>query len=161
MLTSPHMLTVGVAAFVGSVLGVQLGNATISAIKPNFFLGAAVHPRDRGKAIDPREIEARRLARLQSRYDSLYGWEEGNRALQAVCGNCQAPASHAVAVYDARVPYFGSLEEQEADERREDEEIDRRYQARLEPLEVAENSPALPDVVVDERTDLIDPEQLD
>lgn len=151
MLATTAAIPIGIAVVVGASLGVHLGNSTISAIKPNLFLGAAVHPRDRGAAIDPREIEARRLARRQASYDRLYGWDEGNRALRLACSHCGGDPPRMAALYDARIPYFGSREEAAYNARAERHEIDRRYEARLdsravlevgeEPLDIAEESP--------------------
>ena len=46
------------------VVGVQLGESAIAEIDPIHFQGAAVHPRDRGAAIDP----ATRSRRAQAGY---------------------------------------------------------------------------------------------
>ena len=145
MLSSPYLLPIGVGALVASIFGVQLGNSTISAIKPEFFLGPAVHPRDRGVAVDPREIEARRLARLQSAYDSLYGWDEGNRSLRLACIDCGDSGLRrhaAVFDYDARVPYFGSRDQRAVDEAGERLAADRQRQAQLNGLDEPGTDPA-------------------
>ena len=141
MFGASNLIPAGAAALAGAILGIQLGHSTVAAIKPTFFLGPAVHPRDRGAAIDPREIEARRLARLQSAYHSLYGWDEGHRSLRLACLDCAGSRSRPhpdVFGYDARVPYFGSRAERAADEAREQLAADRQYRARLDvPAELS------------------------
>ena len=65
--------------------GIQLGESTIGMINPVHFQGPAVHPRDRGAAIDERQLRA-----AQPSFASLYGWNEGNSARVDDCGNCEA-----------------------------------------------------------------------
>lgn len=127
----PALAAAGVAA---TLVGIQLGSSTIAAINPAFFRGPAVHPRDRGVALDPQELEARRLARQAAAYGNLYGWDEGENALRLACAGCTAglPVAHAYqTAYQPSVPYFGSREEIAADEARIRREIDEHYEARL------------------------------
>lgn len=135
MFGASPFVSAGAAALVAAIFGIQLGNSTVAAIKPTFFLGPAVHPRDRGVAIDPRDLEARRLARLETAYGALYGWDEGNRSLRLACIDCGGSGSrpHATVFdYDARVPYFGSREERAADEARERLAADRIDRSQLD-----------------------------
>lgn len=75
------------AAIAGSLLaaigiGVHLGDSSIDLIDPIHFQGPALHPRDRGVALDPRQVRAR-----SPLYAEHYGWEEGRLAL-AACEDC-------------------------------------------------------------------------
>lgn len=77
----------GLAATViaAAALGVYLGESAIDQINPLYYQGAAVHPRDRGAAIDET------LARPRSpRFAELYGWAEGQDARAADCPDCAA-----------------------------------------------------------------------
>jgi hypothetical protein len=79
-----------VAAFASLVvaagaLGVHLGQAAIDDINPLYFQGAAVHPRDRGAEVSEIGLEPRAPAFAQ-----LYGWEQGQAARNADCGDCAA-----------------------------------------------------------------------
>jgi hypothetical protein len=105
MMTSPINLTaLGVSLLVAVVLGLQLGASTIEEIKPFYFQGAAVHPRDRGAAID--ESGLNRMP--PPTYSDLYGWDEGSAARVADCGgDCGALRSDRTYAYSAVVPYFG------------------------------------------------------
>ncbi len=96
----------GAALLVATGTGVYLGESSIELIKPVYFQGPALHPRDRGAALDPNAIRARAPA-----FTDLYGWVEGDAALVRDCGDCaalQARDSHA---YSAVVPYFGPGED--------------------------------------------------
>jgi hypothetical protein len=62
-------------------IGVQLGESAVGEIDPVYFQGAALHPRDRGAAIDPNAQPP-----LQSAYAQAYGWAEGNAARLAESG---------------------------------------------------------------------------
>ena len=64
--------------------GIQLGESAISLINPIHFQGPAIHPRDRGAAIDPNRVTHREPA-----FASLYGWDEGHSAHAADCGDCE------------------------------------------------------------------------
>lgn len=66
-------------------LGVHLGQAAIDDINPLYFEGAAVHPRDRGAEVSELGIEARAPLFAQA-----YGWEQGQAARNADCGDCAA-----------------------------------------------------------------------
>lgn len=58
--------------------GIHLGESAIAEIDPVHFRGPAIHPRDRGAAIDPNEIEPD-----EPRFASLYGWEDSADAVPA------------------------------------------------------------------------------
>lgn len=105
MMTSPINLTaLGVSLLVAVVLGIQLGASTIEEIKPFYFQGAAVHPRDRGAAVDESSLNRA----PPSTYAGLYGWDEGDAARVAGCGgDCGALRSDRTYAYSAVVPYFG------------------------------------------------------
>lgn len=92
------------------IVGLQLGQSSVSLINPIYYQAPPLHPRDRGAAIDERALASARPA-----YAELYGWEEGYAARAADCGNCEAlqvrGAYASPAVYSARVPYFGGHSE--------------------------------------------------
>ena len=99
----PHSLTLpalGAALLVAAGTGVHLGDSAIALIDPIHFQGPAIHPRDRGAAIDESEIAPSRAA-----FASYYGWEAGNEARAADCGNCDPFATRdahsAHAIYDS------------------------------------------------------------
>jgi hypothetical protein len=124
------------AALTGSLLvaalaGITLGTSTVGAVNPIFFTEVPVHPRDRGAAVDPREIEARRLARQAAVYDEFYGWNEGSAALSLACAGCTRQAYVGGQIAGPSVPYFGSREEIAREDARRSREIDARYEARL------------------------------
>jgi len=110
-------------------IGIALGESAVGLIDPIHFQGPAVHPRDRGAAIDPNRVRPRPAA-----YGDLYGWEEGHAARAADCGDCPALAARAAyayasaPTYSAEVPYFGGSDEPRAASRRG---------ARAEPAPVA------------------------
>jgi hypothetical protein len=66
-------------------IGVHLGQAAIDDINPLYFQGAAVHPRDRGA-----EVSELSLQPQPATFAQLYGWEQGQAARTADCGNCAA-----------------------------------------------------------------------
>jgi hypothetical protein len=66
-------------------LGVHLGQAAIDDINPLYFQGAAVHPRDRGA-----EVSELSLQPQPATFAQLYGWEQGQAARTADCGDCAA-----------------------------------------------------------------------
>lgn len=77
-------MVIGAAA-----LGIHLGESAIDQINPLYYQGAAVHPRDRGAAVDET------LARPQApRFAELYGWAEGQDARSAGCGDCAVRVAH-------------------------------------------------------------------
>jgi len=90
-------------------LGVHLGESSVGLIHPIHFQGPALHPRDRGAAIDETRLPPRAPA-----YGELYGWEQGEAARAADCGNCEALRARAAYAHDysAEVPYFGGPAEQ-------------------------------------------------
>lgn len=145
LMASPLTLpALGVAGFLAVVAGIQLGNSAVGAIDPVYFRGAAVHPRDRGAALDERELEAARLARRATAYNELYGWDEGRAARLADCQGCSMTRV-AAGDYSALVPYFGSREERRADEARERNRVDALYEKRED--EAAEQREARADHV--------------
>jgi hypothetical protein len=130
MFSPSTLLALGAGSIVAVMLGVSLGNAAISQINPVYFSGAAVHPRDRGAALDPDAPTV-----IPNRYEQLYGFNEGQQARAADCFGCTfgPPAMPAEAgVYAASAPYFGSREERVRAEAREQREIDTDYQRGLD-----------------------------
>lgn len=95
----------GGALLAAVAVGIHLGESSIGLINPIYFQGPAIHPKDRGAAIDEAALQAPRPAR----YDQLYGWEEGQVARAADCGDCEALRARDTYArdYSARVPYFG------------------------------------------------------
>jgi hypothetical protein len=77
----------GALAIVAGASGVYLGQSAVDQINPLYFQGAAVHPRDRGAA-----VEETLLAR-GPRFADHYGWEEGRAARTADCNGCEAVAA--------------------------------------------------------------------
>ncbi|MGE0178327.1 MAG: hypothetical protein AB7O91_00730 [Sphingomonas sp.] len=118
--------------FGAMMLGVTLGNSAISQINPIHFQGAALHPRDRGAAIDPN-----RPTVIPNNYEQLYGWSQGSQARAAACPDCtfERPAAPATEVQVASATYFGSREEESRREAQERREIDDSYIRRLEDAE--------------------------
>lgn len=92
------------------ILGLHLGQSSVSLINPIYYQAPPLHPRDRGAAIDERA-----LGQAEPAYAQLYGWEQGYAARAADCGNCEALQARAAyaspAAYSARVPYFGNQAE--------------------------------------------------
>jgi hypothetical protein len=120
----------GIAGIAAVIFGVSLGNSAISQINPVYFQGAAVHPRDRGAAVDPNAPTV-----IPNRYEQLYGFAQGQQARAADCVGCTfgRPAMPVeAAVYAASAPYFGSLEERARSDARERRDIDAQYQRRLD-----------------------------
>lgn len=72
----------------GMAGGVALGESAIDQINPIYFQGAAVHPRDRGAALDPNALPAQGPS-----FADHYGWEEGQAARAADCFGCPAIAA--------------------------------------------------------------------
>jgi len=106
-MTSPFSLSVlGGSLLAAVVFGIHLGESSIGLIKPIYFQGPAVHPRDRGAAIDESSLPLP----ARSAYSDLYGWDEGHAALAAECAGCGSVRVHR-ANYSAEVPYFGSRRE--------------------------------------------------
>jgi hypothetical protein len=103
MVNPSTLPALGGALLAAVVLGIHLGESAVGLIDPIHFQGPAVHPRDRGAAIDPNRIAPRRPS-----YADLYGWEEGHAALAAGCDGCDAPSGRAAYAYSAEVPYFGA-----------------------------------------------------
>ena len=84
-------------------LGIHLGESSVGLINPIHFQGPAVHPRDRGAAIDSARLPTPR----GPAYADLYGWDEGRSAVLSDCGDCEALAARDRYAYSAVVPYFG------------------------------------------------------
>ncbi|HZF93457.1 MAG TPA: hypothetical protein VEZ20_01150 [Allosphingosinicella sp.] len=78
----------GALILAAGAFGVHIGESAIGQINPLYYQGAAVHPRDRGAAID-----AGALAEQSPRFAELYGWDEGAAARSADCVNCEALAA--------------------------------------------------------------------
>jgi hypothetical protein len=68
--------------------GIHLGHSAIALINPIHFQGPAIHPRDRGAAIDEPAIRP-----TEPHFASLYGWTEGRSARALDCGDCEALAA--------------------------------------------------------------------
>ncbi len=79
----------GLLTAASMAFGLHLGESAVSEIDPVHYRGPAIHPKDRGAAIDPQEL--RETQRPQ--FASLYGWEEGNAARAENCGDCDALAA--------------------------------------------------------------------
>jgi hypothetical protein len=73
-----------------AALGIHLGESAIDQINPLYYQGAAVHPRDRGAAIDESAVQPR-----PPRFADLYGWAQGENARTAECGGCPTVARDA------------------------------------------------------------------
>lgn len=107
-MTSP----IGLSILGGSLLaavaaGIHLGESAVAMINPIYFQGPALHPRDRGAAIDERTLQGARPAPARP-----YGWGEGHaaRAIAADCDDCDPLALRDAQDYSAVVPYFGGDE---------------------------------------------------
>jgi hypothetical protein len=105
-MTSPFALPVlGVSILAAAAAGIHLGESAVASINPIYFQGPALHPRERGAAIDERSLA---LARAEA--PMIYGWDQGHAARAADCGDCGGLAAHDAQVYSAVVPYFGGDE---------------------------------------------------
>ena len=79
-MASPLTLTIlGGSLFAATAIGVHLGESSVGLINPIHFQGPALHPRERGVAID----ESNLRQPVRTSYRDLYGWDEG-RAAQAL-----------------------------------------------------------------------------
>lgn len=133
MISPASMITLGVGGVAAVIFGVSLGNSAISQINPLYFQGAAVHPRDRGAALDPNAPTV-----IPNRYEQLYGFAQGQQARALDCVGCTfaPPAMPARAtVQTASAPYFGSREERARGDAEERREIDALYQQRQDDAE--------------------------
>lgn len=97
---APMRKTVSLSALGGAtaaaaVLGLHLGQAAVSEIDPIYYQGPAIHPRDRGAAIE----ESWEPQQPQTLFASLYGWAEGQAARAEECSDCAPghPSYHAYA----------------------------------------------------------------
>lgn len=98
-------IAVGLAGVFGAMmLGLSLGNSALSQINPIHFQGAALHPRERGAAIDPD-----RPTVIPNTYEQLYGWSQGAHARAQACPGCtfDSPAAPAAEVQVASATHFG------------------------------------------------------
>jgi hypothetical protein len=105
LMTNPFALPIlGGSLLAAVAAGIHLGESAVSMIDPVHFRGPAVHPRDRGAALDERALLASRAPAPR-----LYGWEEGHaaRARMAGCDGCAVFDDGDSGVYSAVVPYFG------------------------------------------------------
>lgn len=102
-MTNPFALpALGLSLLAATAVGIQLGESAIASINPIYLKGPPLHPRDRGAAIDERDVQ---LARAPAPAP-LYGWEQGYAARASACEDCGGPAGDGE-VYSAVVPYFG------------------------------------------------------
>lgn len=111
-MVNPYTLPVlGGSLLAAVALGVHLGESSVGLIHPIHFQGPALHPRDRGAAIDES-----RLPPPAPAYGELYGWEAGTAARAADCGDCEALSARAAYArdYSAEVPWFGAPAEPRA-----------------------------------------------
>ncbi|MDQ4087707.1 MAG: hypothetical protein M3177_06835 [Pseudomonadota bacterium] len=114
-MASPYTLpALGGSILAAVVLGIHLGQSSVGLINPIYFQGPALHPRERGAAIDENAVRPRPPA-----YGQLYGWDEGSAARAADCVGCETVQAHTAYAYSAQVPYFGSREELREADRRE------------------------------------------
>ena len=107
---TPFTLPVLAGSLLASVaLGIHLGESSIAQINPIYFQAPPLHPRDRGAAIEEGNL-ARAPAdyALPLDYAGLYGWDQGQAAVAADCGDCAGMRGRETRAYSARVPYFGS-----------------------------------------------------
>lgn len=105
LMVNPFTLpALGSALIAAVVAGIHLGESSIGLINPIYFQGPAVHPRERGAALDENAVRPR-----QATYAQLYGWEQGQAARAEDCGDCEALAARSAYArdYSAEVPYFG------------------------------------------------------
>ena len=106
-MTSPLALpALGISLLAAVAAGIHLGESAVAAIDPVHFQGPALHPRDRGAALDERALLAERPAPPPS-----YGWEQGHAARAADCGDCDLQERRGARAYSAVVPYFGDTGE--------------------------------------------------
>jgi hypothetical protein len=68
-------------------VGVQLGESAVNQIDPLYFQGPAIHPRDRGAALDPATLPGP----IVSPYQQAYSWARGAEALAAYHGEVAYP----------------------------------------------------------------------
>ena len=102
-MTSPYALPVlGVSILAAAAAGIHLGESAVASINPIYFQGPALHPRERGAAIDERSLA---LARAPS--PPVYGWDQGYAARDV---DREALAARDTQAYSAVVPYFGGDE---------------------------------------------------
>lgn len=133
VISPASIITLGVGGVLAVIFGVSLGNSAISQINPLYFQGAALHPRDRGAAVDPNAPTV-----IPNRYEQLYGFNEGLQARAMDCVGCTfAPPAilDRALVQAASAPYFGSREERVRNDAREQHEIDSLYQQRIDDAE--------------------------
>ncbi|MGZ8345761.1 MAG: hypothetical protein ACXWUP_01480 [Allosphingosinicella sp.] len=104
-MTSPFTLPIMGGSLLAAVaFGIHLGSSAVGEIDPAYFQGPALHPRDRGVAIDERPAG---LHRTRTAYSDLYGWEQGEAMRAAECGDCKVMRASEAYAYSAVVPYFG------------------------------------------------------
>ncbi len=103
-MANPFTLSIlGGSLILATAAGVHLGESAVGLINPIHFQGPALHPRERGVAIDETDLpQPTRVA-----YRDLYGWDEGRAARAEDCGNCDALRARDAFAYSAVVPYFG------------------------------------------------------
>ena len=141
LMVNPFTLpAVGTALAVAVVTGIHLGESSIGLINPIYFQGPALHPRERGVAIDETQVRP-----AQPSYAQLYGWEQGEAARAEDCGDCEAiRARDAYARdYSAEVPYFGGPTEPPAPRERQIAAVEVHY-GQAPPAPVEAQAPAEP-----------------
>ena len=106
MLNPFSLPVMGGSLLAAVIVGLQLGQSSVSLINPIYYQAPPLHPRLRGAAIDERSLDRT----PEPAYGQLYGWEQGYAARAADCGNCEALRARDAFAYSARVPYFGGRE---------------------------------------------------
>jgi hypothetical protein len=138
-MTSPFALPImGGSLLAAVVFGIHLGESSIGQINPIYFQGPAIHPRDRGVAID----ESNRPAPARPAYGDLYGWDEGEAARAVACHDCGRSRARDAYAYSAEVPYFGSREEFRESVRQARDELGEGFVESTDPV-VAPSEPVL------------------
>lgn len=125
MMQLPGLAALGGGGVLAVIVGISLGNGAISQIDPLYFQGAALHPRDRGAAVDPT-----RPTVIANTYAHLYGFAEGRNARSMECPGCSFARPGVAGLQMASAPYFGSREEYLQRQARERREIDQTYERR-------------------------------
>ncbi len=113
-------LTIAAAAF-----GVHLGESSVAEINPSYYRGPAVHPRDRGVA-----VEEGAYGRSVPRFAAHYSWADGRAARAEDCGDCEAVAPRDVY---ADVAAYPAVERRWANSSRRPVEV---AQEKVEPAPV-------------------------
>ena len=121
----PPLLGSGLLAL---MLGIGLGESTISLVKPIFYSPLPLSPRERGAIFRPRAAPVSPF---------VYGWDDGALARQSDCEGCGAQVS--IASYSATVPYFG--EWRESVPSRSAMDVNEPEVAKVEPIQMSQPDP--------------------